>query len=133
VYDFGTVVPYDYEAITQEGYFVVLKGHRGLSGIEEKGQIPSEPILSESYPTPFNPTSTVEFFLPSSAGVLLVTYDMLGKEVRELVNRKMVAGTHRAVWDGKDSNRQRVTSDPYFYQIIVNGKVTQSKKVVLLK
>jgi hypothetical protein len=131
--DFGTVVPYVYQAITQDGYFVILQGDPSLTGTEIQSKTPAGPILSQNYPNPFNPTTIVEFYLTAMSDVVLVIYDMLGREVRKLVDQKLEPGTHKVMWDGKDSRRQRVASGPYLCQMRVNGKVRQSKKLVFLK
>src|SRR5713101_2803848 len=56
--------------------------------------------LRQNFPNPFNPSTTVEYFLPFSARVRLVVFDILGNEVKEMVNREQEAGFHHASWNG---------------------------------
>jgi hypothetical protein len=63
------------------------------------GPIPTEFRLEGAYPNPFNPATTIRFGLPSPSHVSLVVYDMLGREVVELMRRDMPAGTYSVTWN----------------------------------
>ena len=70
-------------------------------GIAEDGRtIPTTPQLLQNYPNPFNPTTTIRFALPQAERVTIKIFDLLGREVRMLVDAKQDAGDHSVVWDG---------------------------------
>jgi hypothetical protein len=88
--------------------------------------------LSQNQPNPFNPTTTIRFVLPAREDVTLVIYDANGQLVRTLVNEVRGYGAHEVTWDGRDDAGATVGSGVYFYRLRA-GKLTESKKMVLLK
>ena len=97
---------------------------------------PSIFSLSQNYPNPFNPTTTIKYTLPSAEQVSLIIYDILGRQVRKLVDKKMSAGEHVIHWDGKNNDDIEVASGVYFYQLeVINAGVTktQVRKMVLVR
>lgn len=90
--------------------------------------------LSQNYPNPFNPTTKIKYHLPELSKVKLTVYDVLGREVRTLVNEEKPAGSYEVEFDGTN-----LPSGVYFYRIeaIPNGrqagKFSETKKFVLLK
>ncbi len=96
---------------------------------------PSVPALfelSQNYPNPFNPTTTIKYHVEKAGSTKLVVYDVLGRNVRTLINDVQTAGWHMVVWDGTNDGRQSVSTGTYFYRIEQNGQ-TESKKMLLLK
>jgi hypothetical protein len=85
-----------------------------------------------NFPNPFNPTTTIEYALPSASDVVLGVYDSAGRLVVELENRERAAGTYRVNWDGRNTRGEAVSSGVYFYRLTA-GKHTLSRKLVLLK
>jgi hypothetical protein len=73
-----------------------------LTGTQEQGApaLPERYSLSEPYPNPFNPSAVVRYELPAASRVRLVAYDLLGRAVRVLVDARLEAGVHQAVFDG---------------------------------
>jgi hypothetical protein len=96
------------------------------------GDTPVVTMLGEMYPNPFNPSTTIPFNLVSQERVLLRIYDASGKLVRTLVNEVKPAGTHQAVWDGRDSVGSQVATGVYFVRFIA-GNAQMTKKVVMIK
>jgi len=94
--------------------------------------VPGSYKLDQNYPNPFNPSTMIKYSLPQAGIVKLVVYDILGREVRTLVNAAMPAGEQATQWDGKNSNGQTVGSGIYFYRLTV-GSFTATKKMTLLK
>ena len=94
--------------------------------------LPAQLQLFQNYPNPFNPETTIEYALPKPGIAKLVIYDMLGQEVKVLVNEFQQAGAKFVVWDGKNNQDQPVPSGVYIYQLVTDG-FTQSSKSVLLK
>jgi hypothetical protein len=89
--------------------------------------------LYQNYPNPFNPTTTISFTITESTeNTKLVIYNIKGQKVKALLNEKLDAGTHQVIWDGTDSNGDRVGSGIYFYKIST-GKYSETKKMILLK
>jgi len=94
--------------------------------------IPTVYSLSHAYPNPFNPNTTIRFGLPEAAPTRLVVYDILGREVRQLVEGTLEAGYHNVVWYGRDASGREVPSGLYIYRIVA-GDFVKSRKMVILK
>lgn len=103
-----------------------------VSGIEETDIIASKYRLSQNYPNPFNPTTSIAYSIPENAHVKLTIYNMLGQEIRTLVDNHQTAHSYRATWDATDNFGNSVPSGIYFYTIEAN-KYFATKKMVLLK
>jgi hypothetical protein len=89
--------------------------------------IPNTFKLSQNYPNPFNPTTKIEYALPKNGLVSLKIYDVLGREVRNLVNETKVAGYYSV-----DFNASDLSSGVYFYKLEANG-FSDIKKMMLIK
>jgi photosystem II stability/assembly factor-like uncharacterized protein len=83
--------------------------------------------LSQNYPNPFNPSTTIRFDIPKSSHVKIVVYDLLGREIEELVNEERKPGSYEVIWNGNN-----FSSGVYFYKIISDDFV-ETKKMVLIK
>ena len=84
-------------------------------------------VLTDNYPNPFNPITTIAYSLPRSGDVTLIIYNLLGEEVARLVDGFQQAGEYQTEW-----NASNVSSGIYFYRLQV-GDFTETKKMVLLK
>jgi hypothetical protein len=94
--------------------------------------VPGRFSLSQNHPNPFNPATTMEYSLPARSFVALEIYNLLGQKVVTLVNQEMEAGVHQVVWDGKDSQGNKVSSGVYFYRIKADN-FSEVKKMVMMK
>ncbi|HIO40478.1 MAG TPA: T9SS type A sorting domain-containing protein, partial [Candidatus Marinimicrobia bacterium] len=94
--------------------------------------IPITFVLHQNFPNPFNPITTLRYDLPSNVLVTLSIYDMLGREVAQLVNTTQEAGYRSVQWDATDSFGKIVSAGFYLYQVRA-GEFVQTKKMVLLK
>ena len=94
--------------------------------------VPDEFSLHQNYHNPFNPTTTILYDLPEAAMVHLVIYDVLGRQVRTLVNQDLTAGYHKAVWDATDDLGRPLSGGLYIYRIQAGG-FAKTMKMVLLK
>ena len=95
-------------------------------------QIPKMFALHSAYPNPFNPVTTIKYDLPDQAFVRLSIYDMMGREISQLVYNTQEPGFRSAVWDATDNIGRHVSAGIYLYQIQA-GDFVQTKKMVLLK
>ncbi len=112
-----------------------------------ENQLPKEFNLKQNFPNPFNPTTNIEYDIGdmrfkkfnaasdfSMRNVTLKIYDILGREVKTLVNAKQSAGSYSVNW-----NSSGEPSGIYFYKLVVSSKsndkpvYSDSKKMVLLK
>lgn len=89
--------------------------------------VPEEFYLSQNYPNPFNPTTNIQFAVPQKSRVTLKIFDLLGKEVRTLIDEEMQPGEYSHLFDAGD-----LASGVYFYQLQAGGFVA-SKKLLLMK
>lgn len=111
---------------------VAIQPEAALSAVVKTDNVPKTYALSQNAPNPFNPTTKISFALPATGDVHLSVFNVLGQQVKELVNGTMEAGVHEVIWDGKDNNGTSVASGIYFYKINANSFVS-TKKMVLLK
>ncbi len=106
------------------------------TGVKEKNVTivtPDNYVLNQNYPNPFNPTTTITFQLPLDKRISLKVYDILGKEVKTLINNQdLKKGNHKVVWDGTDNFGAKVASGNYIYTLKY-GNFTRSMKMTLLK
>lgn len=89
--------------------------------------IPKNFELYQNYPNPFNPTTTIEYELPEKIRVQLTIYDILGREVKELVNEVQDAGKYKIHF-----NANGLASGVYIYRLLTD-KYAKAKKMILLK
>jgi len=83
--------------------------------------------LEQNYPNPFNPTTLIQYSLQKSGIVTLKVYDMLGREIKTLVNENQNAGSHVI-----EFNAQNLASGVYLYRL-ETGSFTQVKKMIFMK
>ena len=100
--------------------------------LERKAIIPIAYTLHQNYPNPFNPITSLRYDLPEQAQVTLTVYDLIGREVTQLVNTAQEAGYRSVQWDATDMHGKPVSAGVYLYQIRA-GEFVQTKKMVLLK
>lgn len=86
----------------------------------------------QNYPNPFNPTTTIAYTLPASSRVRLSVYDVLGREVRRLVDGFEVEGAKTVAWDARDAVGRALPSGTYFYRMVA-GDFTFTRQMVLLR
>jgi hypothetical protein len=93
---------------------------------------PAEFKLTQNFPNPFNPATTIKYNLADEAQVHLRVYNIVGQVVRTLVQERQAAGRYSVRWDGRDDRGLTVSSGIYFYQITA-GKFKDVRKLMLLK
>jgi len=103
--------------------FRILLTNAGNNGIE----IPKSFKLYDNYPNPFNPVTTIKFDIPVNRYVKLKIYDIMGREITNLLNMDLKAGTYEYKW-----NASNYSSGMYFYKI-ETGSFIDVKRMVLIK
>ena len=109
-------------------------GDNGKDG--RKNQTPKIFALSQNYPNPFNPTTTIGYQLPKASRVTLIIYNVLGQQVKALIDKEQSAGYYTIVLDASS-----LSSGVYFYRIsttdgaagFAGGGFVRTKKMILLK
>jgi hypothetical protein len=94
-----------------------------VTGVNESTTTPKVLRLEQNFPNPFNPRTTIRFDLPAAGPVRLAIYDVAGRLVRVLVEGKIPAGSHEAVWDGRDAASRGMASGGYFARLEAGGKM----------
>jgi len=100
---------------------------------KDKNDLPIKFVLEQNYPNPFNPSTKIKYSIPSAGQVIpsvsIVVFDVLGREVATLVNKRQSPGTYEVDFDTSGRN---LVSGTYFYQLRV-GNFIQTKKMILLR
>ena len=105
------------------------------SGLLDAGTTPAEYSLKAAYPNPFNPTTTIEYNVLEPSDVSIVVYDMMGREVKTLVNdfvSPSASGSYSVMWDGTNNANAFVATGIYVYRMIANDFV-KTQKMTLAK
>ena len=103
-----------------------------LLTLEEIHGLPDEFVIHQNYPNPFNPTTTLRYDIPKDGNVSILIYDMMGRQIRTLVNRNVSAGYHFIQWDGTNQSGSPVSAGVYIY-ILQSENYRSLKKMILLK
>jgi hypothetical protein len=83
--------------------------------------------LNQNYPNPFNPNTTINFTLPQSGNVKLIVYNLLGQQIKTLINEFKESGSHSINFDAS-----QLTSGIYIYKLEASN-FTQTRKMTLVK
>ncbi|MFC2170587.1 C25 family cysteine peptidase [Calditrichota bacterium] len=121
-------VIFEHNACSEDSTIVeVTMDTHDESSISESAEQPSEWLLGDIYPNPFNPVTTVKFSLKESVHVKAVVYNLIGQEVFKLIDDRMNPGYHTATFDGSS-----LSSGMYFLQFEA-GPINEMKKMLLMK
>ncbi len=123
------------EVIEVDGVLKTQPFHTYLIGAAVTG-VESRPALTfqlaQNYPNPFNPETVIRYQIPQSSRVELAIYDVLGRRVRLLVDRKQPAGRYAVSWDGRNDQGKPVAAGIYLYRL-KSGDRVQMQRMVLLR
>ena len=98
-----------------------------ITATDDQSDLPVEFSLSQNYPNPFNPSTIIEYHVSSRENVILKAYDVLGKEVKTLVNESKSPGKYKVYFDASEHS-----NGVYFYSLIA-GDYSETKKMILIK
>ncbi len=119
-----------YEEVSYVG--MTTPGNDSANVASEDIPAPTMYGIGQSYPNPFNPTTTINYQLPVDGYVTLKVYDVLGREVKTLVNGQLPVGRYTATLDGS-----QLATGVYFYRINIHGTdgktFVSTKKALLMK
>ena len=113
-------------SLVRRGYFTNTQSIN-----DERGNIYGFELL-QNYPNPFNPGTIISYRLPKSSKVELTIYNMLGQKITKLINKTQSAGEHLAIWDGRDTSGELVSSGIYIYRLKAREFV-ENRKMVLVR
>ena len=119
--------------VTSENGALTLGVNASAAVLSINGELLPEVFsLHQNYPNPFNPVTKLRYDLPENGLVTIIIYDMLGRQVKTLINQTQDAGYRSVIWDATNDYGKPVSAGIYLYQIQA-GEYMQTKKMVLLK
>lgn len=116
----------DYIFVT-DGRYINRSGDKKLTMVNNNSNIPKVFSLHQNYPNPFNPITKIKYDIPKNVNVSIKLYDILGREVKLLINEFKTAGYYEVDFDGTN-----YASGVYFYRIEA-GSFVKCNKMVLVK
>ncbi len=114
-----------YSNMNYEGISIYTQA--SVTGLEESDLLPSKLSLEQNFPNPFNPTTHIRFSLAQAGKVRLTISNVLGQNVRTLINRTLPSGSHEVVF-----NAAKLPSGIYFYSLQA-GKTRLTRKMLLVR
>jgi len=129
---------YGTQRATSWGYslysFEVYTVGSNITDVEpQKHQIPSEYILQNNFPNPFNPITLISYSLPEESYVRLTIYNILGEEIRTLVQKVEDAGNKAVEWNAVDQAGKTIPSGVYFYRLDARSVSNRAKSFTDVK
>ncbi len=103
-----------------------------VTDVNKDQTLPVEFSLNQNYPNPFNPSTVISYSIPKAANVTVKIYDMLGREIKSLINDQQSSGIYHLTWNGDNNYGNKVSSGTYIYTIKA-GEFYQAKKMILMK
>lgn len=104
----------------------------GITPVQERNELPRKLSILGNYPNPFNPSTVISFSLPETGRASLAVYNASGQKIRELTSGIFTAGSHSAVWDGRDDKGRPVSSGVYISRLRM-GDTTTVNRMTLVK
>jgi hypothetical protein len=126
--EFPTIITgLGFKDITSSGDFLP-KDETSVASDEEKTGIVEEFELMQNYPNPFNPSTIIKYKIAAESTVQLKVFNLLGEEVKTLVDEVLSAGVYEAKFDASS-----LASGYYIYSLYVDNRILATKKMILLK
>jgi serine protease AprX len=117
--------------LTGNGDFMI-PDQSGTFSLKKSSISPDQYLLSQNFPNPFNPVTTITYELPQESYISLEVYNMNGQQVTSLASKGQEAGKYTVQWDGTDLNGHKVSSGIYLYKL-ETPDFTNIRKMVLMK
>ena len=95
------------------------------------GGPPLEFIISRNYPNPFNGITHIDYQVPVNNHISIIIYDIMGREVKTLMDQVQIKGIHTIDWNGKSEYGEFVSTGVYFLQFTSNDFIDKKKMVFL--
>ena len=102
------------------------------TSVKDEDALAFDYSLSNNYPNPFNPSTTIEYTVPELTNVSIDVYNSNGEKVKTIVDQSFSPGKYKVGWNGTDQYGSSVASGIYFYRIVA-GDFTETKNMILLK
>ena len=119
--------------VTSENGALTLGVNASAAVLSINGELLTDVFsLQQNYPNPFNPVTKLRYDLPENGHVNITIYDMLGREVKTLINQTQDAGYRSIIWDATNDYGKPVSAGIYLYHIQAR-EYMRTKKMVLLK
>ena len=125
------VADFDTSVVSSNGPFMFTVEVSELL-LDNNVVIPGEFKLHQNYPNPFNPLTKIQYDIPNNNFTTLIIYDLIGRNIKSLVNTEKPAGFYSVVWDGTNNFGETVPAGMYIYSI-QSGEFSQTKKMLYLK
>jgi len=116
------------ENILSPVWFVI----EGPLSTQYNTSLPQEISLYQNYPNPFNPVTQIDFEIPFDAQVSISIFDISGRKIKTLENRRLSTGRHSVQWDGTNQFGKHVSAGVYLCRLETN-RFSKTRKIVLLK
>lgn len=120
------------DTYVESGLLVIMLPKESTVSIDEADGLPLAYALNQNFPNPFNPQTTIRFVLPAATDVRMVVYDLLGREIVQLVDQQLEPGYHQVVWNGRDASGRELPTGIYIARM-VTPDFTKNIKMVFMK
>jgi len=127
-----TVGHYIWVNVSQFCFLTFVQGATAVEDKPEVAALPASITLSECYPNPFNPVTHIEFFIAEPGDIQLTVMNTNGRQVRELIHKRVEQGHYRAAWNGLGDDGQKNASGLYFL-VLRAGNQRLIRKVTFVK
>jgi hypothetical protein len=124
---------YSFTIVKPKMPFKFIVGTKEFVENELSKLLPTEFALSQNYPNPFNPSTSIAYALAKKSSVKLEIYNLLGQQVKTLVNDEQARAFYTVVWNGTNDQNLQVATGIYFYRLVVNGSPFATKKMILTR
>lgn len=132
----GIMSQYDNSSPYTSGYQLLPRYVSDLNVVvavnEPVSHLPKNFSIAQNFPNPFNPSTTIEYTVPKQSDISIKIYNLLGQEIRTLVNGSKAQGRYSVTWDGKDNAGRAVSTGIYFYRLNAPNFV-ETRKMVMIK
>ncbi|OGU30182.1 MAG: hypothetical protein A2057_05805 [Ignavibacteria bacterium GWA2_35_9] len=129
--DFADTLVVHSNAISINYVYIYVEGD-GSTDVNDEQILLKDFVLYQNYPNPFNPTTKIDYYIPKTSFVSLIIYDLMGREIKKLIEQEQFSGKHSVIWNGTNEENSKVSSSIYFYKMeTAENKII--RKMLLLK